>query len=371
MQIKDFASITASMLNWMRAAQDEVTDLEQGGIARTMLEAAAAEVDELYQQMFAGLREAIPVSVYRTFGFDVLEPAAAAGVVRVTITALSTDTLIPAGTVFAVAAGSEYASRTDAVIPAGQVWVDVPVVAVLVGAAGNTAPNASFTMTPAPLGLVSAISAAGMRNGDDGETEEARRARFSEYVASLQRGTVRALRFGAGLASVTDAAGTVLERVTSATVIEAWRADPVLYTPGLVWVYVDNGSSAPSPALLDRCAAVLEGYVDQDGTEVPGWKAAGVQLEVRAATRTAVTVTATLLTQAGYDAAQVRAAAAAAIAAYLTALPIGAPAYRAEIIAAAMNIEGAANFTLTAPAADVLGSPTTKLFPGAVTITAA
>ncbi len=61
-QIKDFASIAAAMINYLRASQDRVTDFEPGSVARTMLEATAAELDELYQQLFHGIREAIEVS---------------------------------------------------------------------------------------------------------------------------------------------------------------------------------------------------------------------------------------------------------------------------------------------------------------------
>lgn len=370
MQLKDFASITASMLNWMRAAQDKVTDFEQGSVIRTLLEAPAAEIDELYQQMFAGIREAIPVSVYRTFGFDTLDSTAAAGIIRVTISPISTDTLIPAGTIFQqVAAGRsvQYISTADITLPATYSYADVPVTSDTPGSIGNTPPNTDFAMSPEPLGFVSAESIAGMTGGLDGETEDARQARFREYIASLQRGTVRALEYGATLATVTNAAGVVTERVTSAAAVDAYAVDPVLYTPGLVWLYIENRTGTPSADLLTRCQAIIDGYND-GGTIVPGWKAAGVQVEVRPATRTLVNVTGVLTAAPGYDAAALRAAAADAIALYLTDLIIGEAALRAEIISRVMDIEGVANITLSAPTADVTPAATEKLAAGAITL---
>ena len=47
MQIKDFASITASMIYRMRAGQDSVTDFESGSVARSLLAAPAQEIEEL------------------------------------------------------------------------------------------------------------------------------------------------------------------------------------------------------------------------------------------------------------------------------------------------------------------------------------
>ncbi len=55
-QVKDFRSIVASMVNHVRATTTKITDFRVGGVARTLLEAPAIEIDELYQQMFNGLR---------------------------------------------------------------------------------------------------------------------------------------------------------------------------------------------------------------------------------------------------------------------------------------------------------------------------
>ena len=60
-QIKNFASIVASMINRMSATQNKVTDFNVGAVGRTLIEAPAIEIDQLYQQMFNGLKEAIPV----------------------------------------------------------------------------------------------------------------------------------------------------------------------------------------------------------------------------------------------------------------------------------------------------------------------
>jgi hypothetical protein len=67
---KDFLSIVGGMINWMRGATDKVTDYRIGSVTRTMLEAPAIEIDELYQNMLRGLVDGIPVAIYQGFGFE-------------------------------------------------------------------------------------------------------------------------------------------------------------------------------------------------------------------------------------------------------------------------------------------------------------
>ena len=72
-QLKDFQSIVASMVNFLRSATTEITDFSVGSVERTILEAPAVEIDQLYQEMFAGLREGIETSVFRSFGLALYE----------------------------------------------------------------------------------------------------------------------------------------------------------------------------------------------------------------------------------------------------------------------------------------------------------
>ncbi len=372
MQLKDFASITASMLNIMRASQDRITDFEVGSVARTMLEAAAAEMDELYQQMFSGIRLAIPVSVYQTFGFPVRGAEAASGVVRVEIAPISDATLIPAGTLFqrtaAEPGGRQYVALDDTAVPALASFADIAVVAEAAGASGNVPPGALFRLSPEPLSFVRAEAVAGLRGGSDAETEDERRARFAEFVQSLERGTPRALRFGATTAFVADAAGNPVERVTSAAVVEPHLLEPLLYTPGLVWLYVENRTGLPSPALLQRCQDIIDGFTTPEGVAVPGWKPAGVVVEVRPALRQAVTVSGVLAPLPGEDGVDLARRAREFAADYLTRLPIAQPALRADLVAGIMALGGVRNIRLAQPAADVPAGPFTKLAAGAVSI---
>lgn len=368
-QIKDFTSIVASMINWMRSTQTKVTDFNVGSVARTLVEAPAIELDELYQQMFIGLKEAIPVATYNSFNFSALPAIAASGLVRVTIASSASPTLIPAGTVFTYENGAvSYVSSQDVTIPSGNTYGDVLVIASQAGVLGNIAAGTLFTVQPTVSGMVSATNLSPFINGADAETEDARKLRFGAYVQSLNRGTVAALTYGLKTTALTDSLGNLTERVVAASVVEPWLTDsnqPI----SLVNCYVHNGVGNTSSTLVTQAKAVIYGYYDTNGNAVPGWKAAGVHVEVYAATEQQVAVTGALTVAAGYDKPTLVNQATQAIFGYIQGLDIGATAIKAEIIALVMGIPGVVNFIPSAPTADVTATSQVKLMPGTITIT--
>lgn len=367
-QIKNFASISASMINWMKSAQKKVTDFSIGSIVRSMLEAIAAEIDQLYQQMFNGLKEAIPVATYNSFNFSALPQLSTIGLIRVVIASAATDTLIPSGTTFTFTGGAvTYTSEDDETIVAGDTFTDVLVSAGVPGTIGNCTAGQIFTMTPAPSGWVSATNLSAFANGADVETDDDRKIRFNAFIASLPRGTVAALLYGLKTTIINDALGNEIERVVYASVVEPYLTDesqPV----ALVNCYIHNGVGGTTSALVSLAQKIIYGYYDTNGVAVPGWKAAGVNVTVSAATEQTLAVTGTLTAAAGFDKPTLVTQATQAIFSYIQSLDIGAQVLVAEIVTLVMNITGVANFVLTAPTADMASNDQTKLMPGVITI---
>lgn len=373
-QIKDFVSIAASMINWMKSSTNKIDDFNEGSVARTIVEAPAAEIDELYQQMFIGLREAIPVSVFNSFDFAQLPATPTRGMVRVTITGVDVPTPIPAGTVFSIPSWPvSYTSLQDLFIDAGDTQIDVSVVATVAGSVGNLSGPRTFLMTPQPETLQSSVSLAPFVTGTDIESADDRKIRFNAFIDSLNRGTVRALEYGLKTVVLRDAIGNELERVARVSVVEPF-IDDQFQPVSLVTCYVHNGIGGTTPQLVLQGRKVVYGYYDENGIAVPGWKAAGVQVEVYAATEQLVPFTGQLVPQPGRDAALLRPRAVEVIYAYLLSLDIGVPAIKSEIVKRVMEIDGVLNIIPSAPSADVLaldgaGRRTIKLMPGAITIT--
>ena len=363
--------MTASMINMMQATQTKVTDFNVGSIVRTMLEACAAELDELYQQMLNGLLQSIPVAVYNSFSFASLPAGPASGLVTVVITPQSSVTIIASGTVFTAASnGNTYAATAAVAIVPGATSATVPVAATTLGSATNIGAAAAFALSPAPIGFVSATNVYAFINGADLETAAAQLIRFNGYISALARSTNAAIVYGAKTSVLTDAAGNVIEQVASAVVVEPYLTDPTVTPISSIYCYIHNGVGATSTALVAQTQAVINGYTASDGvTIVPGWKAAGVICTVAAATEQPVALTAALTAAPGYSKGLLVVQAVSVCAAYLVALPLAAPALFAILETLVMSIPGVANFVITTPTADTAARGANfKIMPGAITI---
>lgn len=72
------------MINWVSSATDRITDFNTGSVVRTILEAVAIELEELYYQLLRAVEEAIEEAIYRTFNFPRNPAERATGNVRFT-----------------------------------------------------------------------------------------------------------------------------------------------------------------------------------------------------------------------------------------------------------------------------------------------
>jgi hypothetical protein len=188
-QTKSFLSIIASEINRARATTSKITDYNVGSVARTLLEAPAQEIDQLYQMLLQGLLEGIAVSVYNSFNFPPLPAVAASGLIRVSIAVQAVAVLIPANSTFTTSDGAQsYLSTADVSFPAGSTYADVPVVCTVVGDAGNQVAGDTFTVGFPVPGFISATNLGPFINGAPPETAAARKVRFNAYVQTLSRG---------------------------------------------------------------------------------------------------------------------------------------------------------------------------------------
>lgn len=359
------------MTNWMRSTQKKITDFNKGSVARTMVEAPAQEIDELYQQVFIGLREAIPVAVYHSFDFEAKAAVSASGLIQVTIAAQTSPVVVQQNAVLTPTNGGKtYRATENTTIAAGETTASISVVADSSGVGGNLSAGESFTINPSPTGFVSAINPNAFTNGREKETDDERKTRFKSYIEALARGTTSAISYGAkNNAYIKDSGNNIIERVSSVQVDEPWKTDsgqPV----SLVNVYVHNGTGATSTALVAQAQKIIDGYYEDDGTAVTGWKAAGVRVVVMAATETAVNYTAAITLNSGYSSASVIAEAQSRLSKYLQNLDISKEAVHAEMVSLVKSIEGVYDVHITTPSDNVAAGTGVKLMPGTAAITA-
>lgn len=263
LQIKDFVSIVASMVNYAKATQDKLTDFNVGAVARTMMEAPAIEMEELYQRIFLGLMDAIPTSTYLTFGFSKRPAVSAFGHVTVTADAPLTQALsIPAGTEFEADDGRTYRTTEDVTWAAGESSIRLLVRATAVGAAGNIGSgkivSSKFFNDP-PVTISNDL----IQTGQDEEGDEERATRFADFVQSISRGTEPAIRYAVSQVVVDD------EYVSRVGVVSGG---------GRVKAFLYTSKGAPSAALLAQAQRVMDGYTDPaTGVRHEGYVAAGVR----------------------------------------------------------------------------------------------
>lgn len=372
-QIKDFRSITASMINLMRATTRKITDYNIGSVGRTLIEAPAAEMDQLYQEMFHGLKEAIPVATYNTFEFSLLPASASTGVLTFyAFGGHTADILIAAGTLCKNSTTNKlYRTTFDVFLVVGATEVSVAGVADTVGLDTNCDANSILLIVGSISGVSGVSNLTPFTGGRDIESEDERKLRFQGFISTLQRGTLAALRYGASTAVVRDVNGIVQERVVHIGIIEPYEVDPIANNPGFVQIYLHNGVGSTSPALVAATQTVIDGSYLPDGTPVPGWKAAGVVVICYAATEVVQDVTGIVTVLAGYQSVAVLSTCTSVVRDYLMALKIGESAILAEIIERIMAVPGAYNVVLSEPAADIDITGSQKIMPGVVSLTAA
>lgn len=361
-QIKTFVAITASMIGLVRRTTLAVTDFTIGAVNRTMLEAPAQEIDQLYQNMLAGLLEAIPTAIYLSFDFNYLPPNSGTTPVLFLADDPNNTSLItfPVGTSVSSIAGITYQTVEAGTIPAGQQETTINVACTQSGIIGNTGVGTIVTVAGV-TGCTTCTNPAAVTNGSGQETEPQRKLRFVSFIKSLARGTNAALIYCAKSTTITDPnTGAVIELVARAVVEE---------TPGHTNLWVYNGTGPMSSELQTAIQQAIDGYLDPATlAPVPGYRSSGMRCDVVPMAETPVDVTLLLEAATSYQNAvtivAVQAAVAAAIAKVLNnsyLLPI-------NLVNAALGVTGITGGDIVAPTQIVQCPNNAVLIGGTITV---
>lgn len=348
------------MLNHIRGTTTKITDLQPGSVSRTLVEAPAVEIEQLYLQMFNGLREAIPVATFRSFGFDKLPAKYARGFVSVSnATAPTADLTVPAGTVFTAYDGRTYASTEAVIWLAGYHSIRIPVIAAGPGVSYNIA-SGSITSSPF-FDATYTVSNSAIASGSDVETDAEREARFATFVGSLSRGTIYACRAAARSATILDADGNIQEYVTRVGHTEI---------AGYVRIYIYSSAGAPSSALVKRAQLLIDGWKDPITGEItPGYRAGGVNYVISAMAEREIPLTAKVAMQGDYvltDA--VIQSLSDEYATQLVKVEPGAVLYMDDVVTGLLSVPGLKTVTVDAED-NIICDQNEALVPGAIKVT--
>ncbi|MDO8357326.1 MAG: baseplate J/gp47 family protein [Nitrospirota bacterium] len=369
--LKHFEQITASMINWLSSMQALTTDFNIGSVTRTLLEASAMELEELYYRLFAGIQASIPEECFIAFGFSAVSasPATATVTFGRTVADPFNSYQIPAGTMVSTADGVSFQTVAAVTLLLNTTSITAAAVAVVSGVSGNVAAGSITVMNSAVVGVQTVTNSAPSTGGVDQESPSAQQVRFTQYVAALARSPINGIVAGALTAQLVDGvSGLVTERVLFASLVEPYRTDAT-QPVGVCNLYIDNGGGSASGSLVTQTQQIIDGYIDPVLGPIMGYRAAGVTINVSTVQTVSQSLTATVTPKSGVSFSTVQAAAQAAAGSAFNALGIGQTLRWSQLLAAIMSVPGVQAATIAVPAGDVTCLASQRLRLGAVTIT--
>ena len=357
--LQTFTSLVERMAASVQGASRALLDLSVGSVLRALLEASASAalwMQWLILQVLAMTRAATSTgadldSWMADFSLTRLPAAPAAAVVTFSRVTPGMAALIPAGTLvrtadgtqsFAVqgASGSAWnAASGGYVVPAVGASIDLPVLAVTPGAAGNVQAGAISLLAAAIPGIDAVSNAAAASGGMDAEGDAALRARFLAYINSRSRATPGAV--GYAVASVRQGLRYAI----------AENQDPTgAALPGSFVVTVDDGTGTPGSDLLAAAQAAVEAV-----------RPVGSVASVLPPVVVPVGVSMLLTLAGGADAGAAQAAVTQAVQGFVAGLPVGGVLSVSRVAslayAASPAVQNVGNMLLNGAAADVSPGP--------------
>lgn len=319
---QDFPTIVRNSVVAVQGAARGLVDLTIGSILRAVLEANATVIlflQGLILQLLATTRAATSNladldTFMSDYGVTRLAAVQASGLVTVSRATATAQAVVPVGSVFLSADGTQsYTALLDTgnaaynaslggyVLAAGVSSITLTVTAVTAGIAGNAVIGQISLLNQPIAGVDAVTNAAAFTNGVDPESDAALRVRFVAYIASLSKATKTAI--GNAITSLRQ--GTTYLLIENLTYAGASQ-------PGYFYVVVDDGTGTPSGSFL----ATVGNAID---VVRPVTSTFGVFAPIVVTANVAMTIT----NSAVYNHAAVTALVSTAIANYINALVIG------------------------------------------------
>jgi len=336
--VKTFDQIVSDMTAWIIANAPSITDMSPGSVIRSFVEGASLSIEEVYVACYLGFRRYLN-NVQETV-FDFARKTGTKAKVNVVFSRLvaGAQVDIPEGTRLKTASGLRFILDSATYIGNGlTASASVPVTADEVGSNYNVGSGTITTIEDSISGVDSVTNALAATGGVNVESDIAYKNRFQSYIEGLGKSNLAGLRFGA----------MSVEGITSASIVELFP--PVAGVN--VDLYVDDGTSI---GLTSDQIAEVQAVIDGDGTEEnPGYRAAGINVQVKQPGRITQNVSATLSILSGVDTDQLKKDVIDALTNYVNTLGVGADIVYNELIASIMGVFGVIDVSLTLPAANV------------------
>ena len=351
LQLQDFPTLLRNQAAAVAASCQTLLDVSVGSVLRAVLEANASValwMQWLIAEVLSTTRAATSTgadldSWVADFGLARLPAVAAIGSAVFSRTTPGLAAVVPVGALIRSGiTGTAQAFRVTAdpsrpewngsgyALAAAAAAVRVPIQAVVAGSAGNVQAGVLVLLSTAIPGVDAVTNDYACGGGLDAEADAALRVRFGGFIDSRTRATAQAISFA--IESVQQGLQFVIaEFLDSAGAVR----------PGHFTVVVDDGSGAPSAALIGRVGAAIEAVRPIGAT----YSVIGPQL-------TTVDVLMQVIGP-GAAVAEVQ----AAVGRFVASLPIGGSVYLSKLIQAAHEadplIERVGSVLINGAAADL------------------
>ena len=268
LSLRSFNALVQSMAAAVEASATQLLDLTAGSTLRAVLEANASIglwMQWLTLQVLRTTRAATSDgadldSWMADLTLTRLPAVAATGSVTFSRFTPDMSALIPAGALIRTADGTQtFAVSVDTtksswsstsngyVVAAGVASLDLPVIALTPGSAGNVQGGTISLLASALPGIDSVSNLTTLQNGLDAESDDAFRDRFHNFIASRSRATPLAV--GYAISSIQQGLNYTIQENPDPS------GQPRM---GSFVVTVDDGSGSPSTALLSTVQSAID-----------------------------------------------------------------------------------------------------------------
>lgn len=270
LSLQTFSQLLQSMASSVQGAAAQLIDLSVGSALRAILEANASValwMQWLILQVLRTTRASTSTdsdldSWMADFAFSRLAATASSGLAVFSRLVPSVAAFIPVGVNLKTADGTQIFTVTSGGgspawnpdrngydVGSGIPSVSLPVSAQLPGLPGNVQANTITVLATAVPGIDAVTNPAPTFGGLDAETDDAFRTRFRQYIASLSRATLKAAEYS--VSTVQQGLRCVIQENVDSSGNRK---------PGNFVVALDDGTGAPSPALISAVASAIDWY---------------------------------------------------------------------------------------------------------------
>lgn len=366
MQTKSFTDFLQGMATAIQAKSSALVNLKVGSVLRAFIE-SIAQVAGWLQSLIVYVLSATRLSTssgsdvdsfVEDFGYKRTKAVAATGSVTFSRSTATAAAYIPVDTQVQSADGSQtytvIADTTNAAFDATNNWyavaagvssLSVTVQANTAGAAGNALAGAINTMTSAISGIDTVTNASAFTSGSDAELDDAVKAGFPIYIASL----------GKGIKTAAYAAVDGLQLGLQRQVVEN-EAYGGTAQPGYFYVVVSPFDSTIQQQVYAAVDAI---------------RPMGITFGVFGATQLTATVVMTISAATGYDKTAVAAAIKTAIANYIATIKLGETLYYWQLFKVIGTVPGVLDvtgLTLNGGTADLVATAQQAVVAGTTTV---